>query len=143
MIENIKINQIVRFCQGDKKKFTQKLPELFFFPLSPPLCQVFPQAIEKYCLLSILILLTCHFSEFQNRKSQGHGITYSVSSVPCRISNVRCQLSSHMFILFFFSKCQSKFVECLLSRGSTPSIFQTFLLKRVDTQYLLLNLQCI
>ena len=61
MIENIKTNQIGKFCQGDIK-CTKKLPKLLFCNLLPLVCHVFPKAIEKYCLISILIPLKCHFS---------------------------------------------------------------------------------
>ena len=69
MIGNFKTKQIVLYLPRGKYDALRNLPKLLFGPLTLILCLVLPQAIEKYCLLSILLPLTCHFSTIQNSKS--------------------------------------------------------------------------
>ena len=89
-------------------------------PLSPYLCQAM-EAIEKYCLISILIPLTCPFQKELVTWNVEKIITIPyVSCVPCHMSDVTRQLS-HVMCHVFFTKWWSLFVAGLLSMGSIQS----------------------
>ena len=81
----------------------------FCCTLSSPVCHVFPKALDKYCLLSILIPLICHFSTIFT-------IPY-VSCIPCPMSDVTCHMS-HVTCHFFY-----KGVKLVCWNALNPNIY--------------------
>ena len=108
MIENIKTNQIGKFCQGDKKKkCTKKLPELLFLYPFTTCVPCVPQSNRK--ILSIINTDTSQMSLLNHSKTvRARDLKFEkiitilyVSCVLCHMSDDTCHLSHVTCHIFF------------------------------------------
>ena len=117
----------------------------FFCSFSPPLCHIFPQAIAKYYLLSILIPLKCQFSTIPKPQKLARDLNFLKSyhqtlCVMCPVSHLRCHMSIfkchlsdvtyHMsYVIIFLQSCEVSLLRVCYQQGPSGLVFRCFLSK--------------